>query len=145
MDFLRDIFKNKVMEGKSLSSKNNFINEKKLWVGWLLYCIEGLVIAAQCTATFQICCAPPNLGIRTWICRLNFAQRPIFQALGSLTSLKSQTRDPQLKVHPGGLVLRILTSWKNPSTSAGFEPANTLPRDHRGRLQIPLTCVLPSI
>ena len=27
-------------------------------------------------------------------------------------SLKSQTRDPQLKVPPGGLVLRIFTSWK---------------------------------
>ena len=28
---------------------------------------------------FKIYCAPPNLGItRTWICRLNFAQRPIF-------------------------------------------------------------------
>ena len=32
-----------------------------------------------------------------------------FQALGSLTSLKSQTRDPQLKVPPGGVVLRIFT------------------------------------
>ena len=74
---------------------------------------------------FKIHCAPPNLGItRTWICRLNFAQRPIFQAWGSLKSLKSQTRDLQLKVPPGGFVLRIFTSWKNPSTSAGFEPAN---------------------
>ena len=47
-----------------------------------------------------------------------------FQAWGSLTSLKSQTWDLQLKVPPGGLVLRIFTSWKNPSTSAGFVPAN---------------------
>ena len=38
--------------------------------------------------------------------------------------LKSQTRDPQLEVPPGGLVLRIFTSWKNPSISAGFEPVN---------------------
>ena len=36
----------------------------------------------------------------------------VFQAWGSLTSLKSQTRNPQLKVPPGGLVLRIFTSWK---------------------------------
>ena len=35
-----------------------------------------------------------------------------------LMSLKSQTRDPQLKVPPRGLVL------KNPLTSAEFEPAN---------------------
>ena len=47
-------------------------------------------------------------------------QMPIFK----FANLKSQTRDPQLKVPPWGLVLRIFTSWKNPSTSAGFEPAN---------------------
>ena len=35
-----------------------------------------------------------------------------------------QTRDPQLKVSPGMLVVRIFTSWKNPSILAGFEPAN---------------------
>ena len=74
---------------------------------------------------FQIYCAAPNLGItRTWIYRLNFLRGLIFQAWGCLTSLKSQTRNPQLKVPPGGLVLRIVTSWKNTSTSAGFEPAN---------------------
>ena len=49
---------------------------------------------------------------------------PFFQAWGSLTRLRSQTQDPQLEVTPGGLVLRIFKSWKNPSTSAGFEPAN---------------------
>ena len=32
--------------------------------------------------------------------------------------------NPQIKVLPGGLVLRIFTSWKNPSTSTGFEPVN---------------------
>ena len=47
-----------------------------------------------------------------------------FQAWGSLMSLKSQTWDHQLKVPAGGLVLRIFTSWKNPSTSVGFEPTN---------------------
>jgi len=30
--FITDIFKNKVMEGKRLNSKNNFNNEKKLSV-----------------------------------------------------------------------------------------------------------------
>ena len=66
------------------------------------------------------------------LCSPNYVNMPInfllrglfFQAWGSLTSLKSQTRDPQIEVPPGGLVLRIFTSWKNPSTSAGFEPAN---------------------
>ena len=31
----------------------------------VLFYIEGVVIAAQCTVTFQIYCASPNLGIRT--------------------------------------------------------------------------------
>ena len=43
-----------------------------------------------------------------------------------------QTRDPQLKVPPGGLVLRIFTSWTNPSISAGFEPANLGSRGEHG-------------
>ena len=43
--------------------------------------------------TFQDLLCSPNLGTtRKWICRLNVVQRPIFQAWGSLTSLKSQTR-----------------------------------------------------
>ena len=54
-----------------------------------------------------------------------------FQAWGSLASLKSQTRDPQLKVPPGGLVLKIFTSWKNSSTSTGLEPANLGSRSPR--------------
>ena len=54
-----------------------------------------------------------NYGVtRTWIRRSTFSQRPIFQAWGSLTSLKSQTRDPPLKVSSGGLVLRIFMSKK---------------------------------
>ena len=43
-----------------------------------------------------------------------------FQAWGFLTSLKSQTQDPQLNVPPGVLVLRIFMSWKYLSTSAGW-------------------------
>ena len=48
-----------------------------------LYCIcfDGVVIAAQCTETNNIHCSPPNLSIMTWICRFNFAQRPIFSGL----------------------------------------------------------------
>ena len=66
----------------------------------------------------QIYCAPPNLGItRTWICRLNFARRPIFSGLRFFN-------EPEILDPPGGLVLRIFTSWENPSTSAGFEPTD---------------------
>ena len=94
----------------------NFVN--------LLFVLLGWSLLSNALRHFKIDCAHPNLCIGTWICRLNFAQRPIFQAGGSLTSLKSQTRDPQLKVPPGGLVLKVFTFRKNPSTSARFEPTN---------------------
>ena len=87
----------------------------------VLYCIVlmGSSFLPNALRPFQIYFAPLNLGItRTWICRWNFAQRPIFYGL------KSQTRDLQLKVSLGGLMLRIFTSWKDPTISAGFEPAN---------------------
>ena len=109
----------------------------------VLYCIvlRRLSLLPNALRPFQIYCAPSNLGItRTWICRLNFAQRTIFQAWGSLTSLKSQTRDPQLKVPPGGLVLRIFMSWKIHRPQPGLNPrtldleASTLPLYYRGRL-----------
>ena len=67
----------------------------------------------------------PNLGIKTWICRLILLIGQFFQAWGSLTSLKSQNRDPQLKVPPGDLCSGFLRSEINPSTSAGFEPAGS--------------------
>ena len=77
----------------------------------ILYCIvlKGWSLLPNALRPFQIYCAPLNLGIRMWICRLNFVQRPIF------------------------------SGWKNPSTSARFEPtldleASRLPRDHQGRL-----------
>ena len=66
-----------------------------------LYWWDYLCCPMHCDL-FKIYCASPNLDItRTWICRLKFAQMPIFQAWCSWTSLKSQTRDPQLKVPPG--------------------------------------------
>ena len=92
----------------------------------VFYCIvlNGWSLLPNALRSFQIYCAPPNLGIRTWIFRLNFAQRSICQAWGSLTSLKSQTGDPQLKVPPGGLVLRILRPEKDTSIATGFELPN---------------------
>ena len=82
----------------------------------VLYCIwQGGHCCQTHRDILKVNSASPNLSIRTWICQLNFAQ-----AWGSLTSLKSQTRDPQLKVPPRGLVLRIFMSWKNPSTSASY-------------------------
>ena len=73
---------------------------------------------------FKIYCTPPNLGIRTWICWLNFAQRHFFSGLRFFNEPEISDSGVQLKIPPGGLVLRIFTSWKNPSTSVGFEPVN---------------------
>ena len=88
-----------------------------VWKGWLL-----------------LPNATPNLGItRTWICGLNFA---IFSGFKFFNKPEISDSGPQLKVPTGGLVLRIFTSWKYPSTSAGFEPANLGSRDHRDRLVI---------
>ena len=77
----------------------------------VVYCIEGVVIAAQFTATFSdLLCSPEfryqdvNMPIKVCL------EAYFFQASGSLTSLKSQTRDLPIKVPPGGLVLRIFTS-----------------------------------
>ena len=77
---------------------------------------------------WDILCSPE---FRYWEVNMpiKFCSEDYFQAWGSLTSLKCQTRDSQLKVPPGGLVLRIFTSWKNQSTSAGFEHANLGSRD----------------
>ena len=54
---------------------------------WILnkYCctvLLGWSLLPNALGPFQIYCAPTNLGItRTWIYRLNFAQRPIFSGL----------------------------------------------------------------
>ena len=87
-----------------------------------LYCIvlKGWSLLPNALRPFQIYCAPPNLGIRTWICRLNFPWRPIFSGL----RFCNEPDISELQVPPGGRVLRIFMSWKNPSTSPGFEPAN---------------------
>ena len=85
----------------------------------------GWSLLSNALRPFKIYCATPNLSItRTWICWLNFVQMPIFSGLRFFNKPKSQTRGPQLKVPPGGLALRIFTSWKNPLASARFEPAN---------------------
>ena len=88
------------------------------YIAGTLYCI---VLKGWSLRPFQIYCATPNLGItRTWICRLNFAQRRIFSGVRFFNEPEISVSRLQLKVPPGGLVLRIFTSWKNSSTSAVF-------------------------
>ena len=40
---------------------------------------------------------PPNLGVVTWICQLNFAQRPIFSGLRFFNEPEISDSDPQFK------------------------------------------------
>jgi hypothetical protein len=62
-----------------------------------------------------------------------------FQALGSLTSLKSQTRDPDLKSLPENICSGFLRPEKIHRPQLGLNPrtfdleASTLHRDHRDR------------
>ena len=83
------------------------------------YCIvlhwrDGHCCPMHCDL-FQIYCAPPNLDItRTWICRLNFAQRPIFSDLRFFN-------EPEIS-DSGGLGLRILTSWNIHRPQPGLNP-----------------------
>ena len=70
-----------------------------------------------------------------------------FQAWGSFTSLKSQTRVPQLKI-PEDLCWRFLHPEKIHRPQPGLNPraldleASIVPRDHRGRLTGIFLCVI---
>ena len=109
----------------------------------VLYCIDWVAIATlmHCDL-FDICCAPPNLGItRTWICRLNFDQRPI--CLGLRFFNEPETSDsgpPSLKSLPEDLCSGFLRPEKIHRPQSDFNPqildleASTLPRDYRGWL-----------
>ena len=46
-----------------------------------VFVLKGWSLLPNALWPFKIYCAPPNLGIRTSICRLKFAQRPIFSGL----------------------------------------------------------------
>ena len=43
--------------------------------------LKGWSLLPNALWPFQIYCAPPNLGIRMWICWSNFTQRPVFSGL----------------------------------------------------------------
>ena len=91
-------------------------------------------------------CSPEFGYIRMWICRLNFAQRPIFLAWGSLTSLISQTPDPSFTSLSEDLWSGFLRPEKIHQPQSGLNlrtldlEARTLPRD---RLEVPLACIPP--
>ena len=106
---------------------------------YFVFVLMGWSLLPNVLRPFKIYCAPPNLGIRTWICQLNLLRGPFFQAWGSLMSLKSQTRDPSLKSLPEDLCSGFLRPEKIHRPQSGLNPrtldleAITLPRDYRGR------------
>ena len=90
----------------------------------------------------EIYCVPPNLSIRARICRINYAQRPIYLDLTFFKEPEISDSGPQLKFPPGGFVLRIFKTWKTHRPQSDLNSrtldleASTLSRDHRDR-QLP--------
>ena len=83
---------------------------------------------------FHIYCAPPNLGTRTWICRSNFVQRPIFSGLRFFNKPEiSRLGTPSLKSLSEDLCSGFLHPEKIHWPQSGFNPrtldfeASTLP------------------
>ena len=84
---------------------------------------------------FKIYCAPPNLGIRTWICWINFAQRPIFSGLRFFNEPEISDSGPSaLKSLPDDLCSGFYRPEKIHRPQPGLNPrtldleASTLPR-----------------
>ena len=112
----------------------------------VLYCFWwGVHCCPMHCDLFKIYCAPPNLGItRTWICRLNFAQRPIFSGLRFFNEPEILDSGPEsLKSLPEDLCSRFLRHEKIHRPQPDLNPrtldleASTLSRDHRGRHPVP--------
>ena len=83
-------------------------------MGW------SLLPKAMHATFFRIYCAPLNFGIRTWICRLHFAQRPIFSGFRFFNEPEISDLGPPDLSPPGGPVLRIFMSWKIHRSQLGW-------------------------
>jgi hypothetical protein len=89
----------------------------------MLYCFDGVVIAAFLQPFWDLLC-PLNLDTRTWICQLNFAQRPIFSGLRFFNEPEISDSGCPAESPSRRTCSQDFYVLKNPSTSAGFEPAN---------------------
>ena len=108
------------------NTRDHFLTRRRSNSVLCVFVLMGWWLLPNALRPFHIYCAPPNFSCYKDVnMPIKYCSGAyLFQAWGSLTSLKSQTRYPQLKVPPGGLLLRSFTSWKNPSTSAKFETMN---------------------
>ena len=106
----------------------------------VLYCFVGWSLLPNALRPFWNLLYSPNLGItRMWICRLNFAQRPIFSGLRFFNKPEISEGTPSLKSFPEDLCSGFLHPEKINRPQPGLNPqtldieASTLPRDHQGR------------
>ena len=107
----------------------------------IVFVLMGWSFLPNVLRPFKIYCAPPNLGIRTWICRSNFCSEAyIFrlELLWRVWNLRLGT--PSLKYFLEDLCSGFLRPVKIHRSQSGLNSrtldlgARTLPRDHRGRL-----------
>jgi hypothetical protein len=119
----------------------------------LAHCILGKFLGVGCH------CFPPPLDVPTFSARclhVQLRERPLAAEGGTLRGremfrqIPSTIRLPRNLLHAANLrhgtdgftsppkvgVLRIFFALKNPTASAGFEPASTLPLDHRSRTYV---------
>ena len=92
-----------------------------------MYFIDGVTNAAlmHCDLfSLYLLCSPRFKYYLDVNMPIKFCSEAYFFRLEVLYEPEISDSGPQLKVPPGGLILRILRPEKNPSTSAGFEHAN---------------------
>ena len=81
-----------------------------LTIYFLLF-LMGWSLLPNALRPFKIYCAPSSSGItRRWVCRLNFAQRPIFSGLRFFK--ESEIWDSGFPAYRPSRRVRIFTSWK---------------------------------
>ena len=80
--------------------------------GFIVFVLMEWSLLPNALRPFLDLLCSPDLDNRTWICQLNFLRGLFFQAWGSLTSLKSQTRAPSLKSLPEDLCSGFLRPEK---------------------------------
>ena len=113
----------------------------------VLYWRDGHCCPMHCDL-FKFYCAPPNLGItRMWICRLNFAQRPIFSGLRFFNEPETSDSElpalsPSWRTCAQDFYVLKKIHWSQPGLNQRTLDleVSTLPRDHWGWLHLPVSC-----
>ena len=105
-------------------------SDKNIFVFWW----GGRYLLPSALCLLQIYCGPQNLGIRTWICRLYFAQMHIVSGLRFFNEPEISNSGPPALRSSRRTCAQDFYVLKNPSTSARSEPANL---GSRGELVTP--------